>query len=374
MCGQAGIHRIGDKPVGRLGYLANALLVALENRGTDATGLLAMADNGHCFVQKRTVRAREFVHHRKNVPASTRTMLLHTRYATVGGNTPVNAHPQGAGTIGATHNGTIYNADEVFAAFKLERNAQVDSEVIPAIVNYAGWENAGAALELLDGGAAVALINTKAPNEFILARLDGMPLHYLKTKNAIVWASTANALRLAWHAAYGRRLRAKIYELAEGDLIRFVDGKPMVETMPRFAALAAERAKRAAEREANRKVWTWKWDNHKTAGGYVSKAKTKKQRKKERKRLASVPPVTVVQPRPSSTVYVPTRRPEPQLLIPGVDHFTEDDQALIDALIFHGWSRQDAEEEVYGTWDDLDWNEIDVSGMSPATRAFYELT
>lgn len=212
MCGIAGIHRRTDKPITEVNRLADNLLIAIEHRGRDASGYLAMFDNGRVQVEKRTDRAALFVRDRQQIRADARTVLLHTRYATVGAAAdPRNAHPVINGTCAAVHNGTIYNHDEVFATFGMKRHAEVDSEVIPAIVNYAGWANAAEALDLLEGGAATAIVNEQHPTELILARLRDFPLVVAITDDLVMWASERSALATAYRMTYGWDLRGDRY-------------------------------------------------------------------------------------------------------------------------------------------------------------------
>lgn len=221
MCGQAGIYRRTTRPIPKLGALANELLLSIEQLGKDATGILALHDSGRYQLERKVTPASRFVRKRQRFDEHTRTLLLHTRFATVGARDDVkNAHPQVSGPIAATHNGTIRNAGEVFRAFDLPRQATVDSEVIPALIDYAGWEHMDEALTLLEGGAAIAVVNSKRPTEVVLARLRSFPLHYTVTKDAIVWASTRQAIERAWYRAYGRTLRAKVHTLEEGDIVR----------------------------------------------------------------------------------------------------------------------------------------------------------
>ena len=139
MCGIAGIHRRGNKQIPQVNTLADYLLLGIEDRGQDATGFMAMLASGKVQVEKAVVPASKFVLGRKAISAAARSVLLHTRWATVGNaRDPRNAHPVISGKCAAVHNGTIYNHREVFTAFRLPRKAEVDSEVIPAIIDYAG--------------------------------------------------------------------------------------------------------------------------------------------------------------------------------------------------------------------------------------------
>lgn len=202
MCGIAGIHRRTDKPFPQMGRLADQLHLGIEERGPDSSGFLAMLDNGKVQTERATVAASRFVRSRPKFSEDARTVLLHTRYATVGKVTIANAHPVISGKCAAVHNGTISNADDLFQKFGLKRRAQVDSEIIPALLSHAGWENAEAALELMRGGAATAVVTSERPRELLLARLRTYPLVCLVTDDFIVWASTERAIVTAWHFTY----------------------------------------------------------------------------------------------------------------------------------------------------------------------------
>lgn len=205
MCGIAGIHRLGNEQPQRLGRLMDNLLWGILPRGSDATGVLAMLDNGKVQLERKTIPAAMFIRERQLVSDQARTVLLHTRFATVGrADDPRNAHPVINGSCAAIHNGTIYNHQRLFDAFGLERHAQVDSEIIPALVSYAGWKRAGDALAMLDGGAATAIVTDQKPRDLILARTRSFPLHWMKLQGLLVWASTERAIREAWRKTYGR--------------------------------------------------------------------------------------------------------------------------------------------------------------------------
>lgn len=260
MCGIAGIHRRGKQPIRMAGRLADNLLREIEKRGTHATGLAVITAKGELHVEKATLPARKFVMRRKAFSPLAKSVLLHTRFATVGAKEdPVNAHPQTAGSCTAIHNGTIYNADEVFAAFGLERKAQVDSEVIPAIVAHAGWAQANDGLGLLRGGAAVAIISTEVPDEVILARLRNYPLEILVTKEVVVWASTRAAISIAWQRTYGRAPRGRWLNLEDYSMIRVngsvgkpvaIDRAPEPPKPPLAGTPVSRRARKAARKAA----------------------------------------------------------------------------------------------------------------------------
>jgi amidophosphoribosyltransferase len=223
MCGLAGIHRRGDKLVPKIDRLANELLLAIEQRGTDATGFLSLMDTGLVQLEKKVIPASRFVHQRGRLKRNARTVLLHTRFATRGAREDIrNAHPVASGRVAAIHNGTISNADHLFSLHKLPRVGRVDSEIIPALVDATGWgdKDIGKALSSFTGGAATAIVHTEYPQEVILARVRNYPLVYAATEDVIVWASTAAAIRQAWFRTYGQHLPVEPVTMLEGTVLR----------------------------------------------------------------------------------------------------------------------------------------------------------
>lgn len=263
MCGIAGIHRRTDAPIPKLNRLASELLLAIENRGSHATGWLAVLDSGKVQMEKAPVPASRFVKGRKATNRNARTVLLHTRYATVGAREDKrNAHPVASGNVAAIHNGTIYNHEELFQTFGLRRRTSVDSEVIPALIDKAGWDQAEHALALMRGGAATAIVDVRRPKELLLARLRDYPLVYYVTKEVVVWASTREAIQRAWWNTYGRiPTGGRFYRVPEYRLLRVngsiqgtdIDrppGERRLRTITAPKATKRRKGKRARKREA----------------------------------------------------------------------------------------------------------------------------
>lgn len=233
MCGIAGIHRRTDKSIRLVNRLADSLILSIAHRGGDATGYLAMADDGSVQIEKSTKKAIQFVMTRKSVSAKSRTILLHTRFATQGrADDANNAHPVTAGKTAAIHNGTIYNDADLFEEYGMKRTAAVDSIVIPALVDHLGWDKAEKAIGKLYGGCATAIVNTDFPGELILARTASYPMHILITDDVIVWASERASIELAWKHVYGKQPVGEWVDLSEWTMMR-VNGKVEIGKLAR---------------------------------------------------------------------------------------------------------------------------------------------
>jgi len=225
MCGIAGFSVVEPGDMGRLGTLANCLLREIEPRGRDATGLLALS-RGSVHLEKNLRPASQFARRRRAFPDTAQSVLLHTRWATVGSKRdPKNAHPVVSGKVAATHNGTIWNDRELFAEIERTRFADVDSEAIAAVIDWAGWDAIEDVMGLTVGGAAVAAIHSEHPDEVALMRTSGYPLVYMVTDDIIVWASTEMAIKRAWKNTYGRIKHGEIITVADWECHRVKAGK-----------------------------------------------------------------------------------------------------------------------------------------------------
>lgn len=198
------------------------LLIGIERRGQDAAGFVAQTFDGATILDKKNTTASDFIKTRKRLPEGTRSILLHTRLATQG--PPEvwgNNHPVFFGTTFTVHNGTIRNDDALFKKYGLERAAQVDSEIIPAVLDKFGLDNAAKAFEELSGGFATASFDPiRFPGMVVLAANGTWPIVVHENKHFLVWASTYEAIESAWSAVLGTPPRmAKCEGFQAGDMM-----------------------------------------------------------------------------------------------------------------------------------------------------------
>jgi predicted glutamine amidotransferase len=209
MCGIAGIHikKPGSLDGRQLNRFVDELLLSIEHRGTDSTGVAYASVGGKkVALSKEPLKASDFIKIRPKIQGDDiRSVILHTRYATQGRpEENVNNHPVLSGTTFVTHNGHISNDHELFAETGIARLGQVDSEIIPALIQKHGIDKVHLALQELEGGFAVAAINPVAfPDMLVLAKGESSPLIFHENANFLVWASEMGAIQNAWAKVFG---------------------------------------------------------------------------------------------------------------------------------------------------------------------------
>lgn len=202
MCGISGIIRYGEGEI--KSEMLDQLYLALEHRGTSATGL-ALVNDGKIHVHKQDEAAWRFVTSRQykefiaeTLKPETQAALLHTRAWTKG--TPRNMennHPVYAGKCAIIHNGVIRNDDHIFKNEGLERKAEVDSDVIRAIVDrYGLTHKAVREMSKLNGSVASVCVSNEDPGRFLMLR-SGNPLIVAFDKNFMFFASEKHAIHVA---------------------------------------------------------------------------------------------------------------------------------------------------------------------------------
>jgi glucosamine--fructose-6-phosphate aminotransferase (isomerizing) len=162
----------------------------LEYRGYDSTGLAIIeGNNGHAQLSRlvSTARVADLAAQADAKKLTGGTGISHTRWATHGAPTPVNAHPHVSGDeVAVVHNGIIENFEALRTRLTGEGYkfaTQTDSEVIAHLI-HSHWHGAGngdllhavqMAVAEFHGAYAIAVISSREPGRVIGAR-QGSPL------------------------------------------------------------------------------------------------------------------------------------------------------------------------------------------------------
>jgi len=179
MCGIVGAAARRDV----VGTLIDGLK-ALEYRGYDSAGIALLTDHGLERVRTKG-KVRELEALQAAQPIHGITGIAHTRWATHGAPSTINAHPIASrNTVAVVHNGIIENHEELRAELKklgFEFASETDTEVIAHLIEH--YHSAGddllaavlKALARLRGAYAIAAISTREPGRVVGARR-GSPL------------------------------------------------------------------------------------------------------------------------------------------------------------------------------------------------------
>ena len=160
-------------------------LKRLEYRGYDSAGI-AVAQGGHpsLGVSKSAGKVAELQAQLAASKLQGHSGIAHTRWATHGAPSQINAHPHCSGDIAVVHNGIIENhqllRDEL-SSQGFEFVSETDSEVIAHLMSRE-YEQSGSMLEalektisILDGAYALCILNASQPDQLLVARC-GSPL------------------------------------------------------------------------------------------------------------------------------------------------------------------------------------------------------
>jgi glutamine---fructose-6-phosphate transaminase (isomerizing) len=178
MCGIVGA--VAERDV--VHFLVDGLK-RLEYRGYDSAGIAVMSDSIKRV--RRTGRVAEMEAAAQAEALAGQVGIGHTRWATHGGVTELNAHPHvSSGELALVHNGIIENHEqqrERLRALGYVFESQTDTEVIGHLVHhyYAECEDlltaTRRAVKDLEGAYAIAVIHRNEPKRLIAARM-GCPL------------------------------------------------------------------------------------------------------------------------------------------------------------------------------------------------------
>ena len=188
-------------------------LKRLEYRGYDSAGI-AVVNDGRLEVVKAAGKIAALEQALGGKPPAGHTALAHTRWATHGAPTDINAHPHSdcGGTLAVVHNGIIENATVLRAALAGRGHvfrSETDTEVLAHLIEE--LHGAGAslgdavvgALQRVEGTYGIGVVSTREPDTIVVARR-GSPLlvaigsgeHFVASDAAAVLAHTRSVVYL----------------------------------------------------------------------------------------------------------------------------------------------------------------------------------
>ncbi|EAT11270.1 glutamine--fructose-6-phosphate transaminase (isomerizing) [Bermanella marisrubri] len=157
----------------------------LEYRGYDSAGLAAMTDAGVIERCRRMGKVKELEQGLADHPFDGKAGIAHTRWATHGKPSEVNAHPHMSGErLAIVHNGIIENHDELREQLKADGysfTSQTDTEVIVHLLHKYLQKTSNLSdavketVQVLDGAYALGVISADHPGKLVAAR-HGSPL------------------------------------------------------------------------------------------------------------------------------------------------------------------------------------------------------
>ena len=156
----------------------------LEYRGYDSAGMAVLGTDKHMQILRRVGKVKALDEALEAKPLLGGTGIAHTRWATHGEPSEINAHPHRSGKIAVVHNGIIENYEELRSELQARGyvfQSQTDTEVIAHLVE---WEfrTSNSLLEAvrktvkqLRGAYGTVVLNEEEPEHLIVAR-SGSPL------------------------------------------------------------------------------------------------------------------------------------------------------------------------------------------------------
>ena len=179
MCGIVGA--VAKREVG--GILLEGLK-RLEYRGYDSAGLALIESEGQLTRLRRMGKVAELISACNEKTPAGSTGIAHTRWATHGEPSEINAHPHLSNNIAVVHNGIIENHEELRDELELQGyvfESATDTEVIAHLVHATCAttetfrEAVTKVLNRVKGAYAIAVLNSQEPERIIAARA-GSPL------------------------------------------------------------------------------------------------------------------------------------------------------------------------------------------------------
>ena len=243
MCGIVGY--IGDNNIKKI--LLDGLS-ELEYRGYDSAGIAVSTQNG-IESYKAVGKLKNLVEKTEHFKTEQKGIGIgHTRWATHGKPTELNAHPHSGTNAHVVHNGIIENYQEIKKEFEDKFVSQTDTEVIVHLFDkfyeqskdsFKAFERV---IETVDGAYAILLITEVDEGKIFFAK-KGSPLQIGTGKKEIFFASSDSPIiGLANEAIY---LEDNSYGYTTADEIKIYEDKKKIS----FVKKPLPKSKLSAQKE-----------------------------------------------------------------------------------------------------------------------------
>lgn len=191
-------------------------------RGGDSTGIAFVSSGKNPMIFKSLKKSSNLVKHRdwsrivEQLTPETSVVLGHTRLKTTGKISLDNAHPFHIGSVIGTHNGIIYNHEDI--SVNKKEVYQVDSQAMFALFD--SNDNLQECLDEIYGDYALAWTRDNKDILYLLKQ-DGRPCYfgYWKEARVLLYASQKDILE---EAIKGTEISIKIVELTN-DALYIID-------------------------------------------------------------------------------------------------------------------------------------------------------
>jgi glutamine---fructose-6-phosphate transaminase (isomerizing) len=153
----------------------------LEYRGYDSAGIAVLTDGGEVFIEKKAGKLSNLTEHLNGGAPAGHPGIAHTRWATHGRPTDLNAHPHRdcSGRLALIHNGIIENYREIRDRLMASGHtfvSETDTEVLAHLIEerYDGdlVKAVRDALGDVRGAYAIVVMHLDHPNQIVGARLN----------------------------------------------------------------------------------------------------------------------------------------------------------------------------------------------------------
>jgi amidophosphoribosyltransferase len=222
MCGVIGVSGVPE--AARIAYLG---LYALQHRGQESAGIVAIGDDGKARATRGMGLVSDVLSPTALAGLGGDTSIGHTRYSTAGSSVLANAQPQLVnylhGPLAIAHNGNLVNATAIKERLVAEGSiftSSSDTEVLVHLIARSKQPTPEAqireALEAVEGAYTIVI----SVGREVYAAVDGRgfrPLVLGRLGDGVVAASENCALDLVGATV--------IRELQPGDFVRLVDGR-----------------------------------------------------------------------------------------------------------------------------------------------------